>query len=496
MLTLAAGVLIVGTPAAHASLEDIVRDDLELARERLAATAAAVPPGRYPAWTGPGGKWTTTGPKAWTSGFFPGTLWLAYGATGDAALRAEAERRLGGLEAQKRDTSGNDQGFKILGSFGHAARLTGDAAYRRVVVRAARSLASRFIPVVGATRSWGDRSSPGVRVIVDNLINLELLFWASKHGGDPAWYAIARSHALRTIRDHVRRDGSTFHVVDYRPESGAVERKGTRQGHARDSTWSRGQAWAVYGFTMAYRETGDRRLLDAARRVSDWFIDHLPPDRVPYWDFDAPGIPDAPRDSSAAAIATSGLLELAALEPDPGRAAGYRDAAESIIASLSAPPYLAPEGVSQAILLHGTQDFPRGNFDTGLAFGDYYFLEALGRYLSPPRPPDEHTIEVRRLHAANGRRVEVAADEPGRVKAALLAGRPTARKLDLDNLRSAVLARGSARLEEPGKTALRLQLASDVERDIRNGGHARALLSVVVRPANGSGSATLMPFSP
>jgi hypothetical protein len=138
----------------------------------------------------------------------------------------------------------------------------------------------------------------------------------------------------------------------------------------------------------------------------------------------------------------------------------------------------------------------RGNFDTGLAFGDYYFVEALGRFLSPPRPPDEPTIEVRRLHAANGRRVEVAADEPGRVKAALLAGPATARKLDLDNLRSAVLARGSARLEEPGKTALRLRLASDVKRDIRNGGHARALLSVVVRPANGSGSATLMPFSP
>jgi hypothetical protein len=247
---------------------------------------------------------------------------------------------------------------------------------------------------------------------------------------------------------------------------------------------------------MAYRETADRRLLDAARRVSDWFIDHLPPDRVPYWDFDAPGIPDAPRDSSAAAIAASGLLELAALEPDPGGAAGYRDAAESIIESLSAAPYLAPERVSQAILLHGTQDYPRGNFDTGLAFGDYYFVEALGRFLSPPRAPDEPTIEVRRLHAANGRRVEVAADEPGRVKAALLAGRATARKLDLDNLRSAVLARGSARLEEPGKTVLRLRLASDVKRDIRNGGHARALLSVAVRPANGSGSATLMPFSP
>jgi unsaturated chondroitin disaccharide hydrolase len=492
-IAIVAGLLVVGTPAARASFEDVVRDDLELARERLAATAAAVPPARYPASTGAGGEWTTTGPKAWTSGFFPGTLWLAYGATGDAALRAEAERRLSGLEAQKRDTSGNDQGFKILDSFGHAARLTGDDAHRRVVVRAARSLASRYVPVVGSTRSWGDRSSPEVRVIVDNLMNLELLFWASKHGGDPAWYAIARSHALRTMRDHVRSDGSAFHIVDYSPRTGAVERKGTRQGHARDSTWSRGQGWAVYGFTMAYRETGDRRLLEAARRVSDWFIDHLPPDRVPYWDFDAPGIPDAPRDSSAAAIAASGLLELAALEPQRGRAAGFRDAAEAIIASLSGAPYLAPEGASQAILLHGTQDFPRGNFDTGLAFGDYYFVEALGRYLSPPAVPGQPAVEVERPHGANSLRVEIAAEEPGRVEAALLATPASARKLDLSNLRSAVLARGSGRLEEPGKAALRLRLASGVKRDIRRG-HARALLSVVVRPTNGRGSAILVPF--
>ncbi len=495
MLTLAAGMLIVGTPAAHASLEDVVRDDLELARERLAATAAAVPPGRYPGWTGPDGMWTTTGPKAWTSGFFPGTLWLAYGATGDAGLRAEAEKRLGGLEAQKRDTSGNDQGFKILGSFGHAARLTGDDAYRRVVVRAARSLASRFVPVVGATRSWGDRSSPEVRVIVDNLMNLELLFWASKHGGDPAWYAIARSHALRTMRDHVRPDGSTFHVVDYGPATGAVERKGTRQGHARDSTWSRGQAWGVYGFTMAYRETGDRRLLDAARRVSDWFIDHLPPDRVPYWDFDAPGIPDAPRDSSAAAIAASGLLELAVLEPDSGRAAGYRGAAESIISSLARPPYLAPEGATEAILLHGTQDFPRGNFDTGLAFGDYYFVEALGRYLWPPGVLDEPAVEVERSRGGNSLRVEVTADEPGRVEAALLAGPATARKLDLNNLRSAVLGRGRTDLADGGDAELALRLTPRAARRLPGVRNPRATLAVVLETAGGQAAATTVPLA-
>jgi unsaturated chondroitin disaccharide hydrolase len=494
-IAIVAGLLVMGTPAAHASLEDVVRDDLELARERLAATAAAVPPARYPAWTGPGGEWATTGPGAWTSGFFPGTLWLAHGATGDPALRAEAERRLGGLEGQKRDTSGNDQGFKILGSFGNAARLTGDDACRRVVVRAARSLASRFVPVVGATRSWGDRSSPEVRVIVDNLMNLELLFWASKHGGDPAWYAIARSHALRTMRDHVRPDGSTFHVVDYSPDTGALERKGTRQGHARDSTWSRGQAWAVYGLTMAYRETGDRRLLEAARRVSDWFIDHLPPDRVPYWDFDAPGIPDAPRDSSAAAIAASGLLELAALEHDSRRSAGYRDAAESIIASLSDAPYLAPEGASQAILLHGTQDFPRGNFDTGLAFGDYYFVEALGRYFSPPRAPDESGVSIQRRSAGNGLRVDVTAVEPGRVEAAVLAQPATARKLDLNSLRSAVLGRGRTDLGDGGEAELALRLSPGAARRLRGVRNLRVTLSVVLETAGGEAAATTIPLA-
>lgn len=255
------------------------------------------------------------------------------------------------------------------------------------------------------------------------------------------------------------------------------------------------KAWAVNGFTMAYRETGDRRLLDAARRVSDWFIDHLPPDRVPYWDFDAPGIPDAPRDSSAAAIATSGLLELAALEPDPGRAAGYRGAAESIITSLSAAPYLAPEGASQAILLHGTQDFPRGNFDTGLAFGDYYFVEALGRYLAPPRPPDEPTIEVRRLPGADGRRVQVAAAEPGRVKAALLARPATARKLDLDNVRSAVLGRARADVGDAGEAELALRLTARAASRLRGARDPRATLCVVLEGGGGQASATTVPLA-
>lgn len=486
-----AGSLALAGPAA-AAIEDTVTDDIELARDRLAAAAASIPPGRYPVRTAPSGEWITSGPGYWTSGFFPGTLWLIHGATGDPYLRSHAESRLHALEGQKRDTTGNDQGFKLLDSFGNAHRLTGDDAYRRVVLRGARSLASRFGPAVGATRSWGNRNSPDFTVIVDNMMNLELLFWAAKHGGNPAWYGMALSHALRTMRAHVRGDGSTFHVVDFDPHTGAVKRKRTRQGHARGSTWSRGQAWAIHGFTMAYRETGDRRFLATVRRAADWFISHLPPDEVPYWDFDAPGIPSAPRDSSAAAIAASGLLELAALEPDPARAARYRDSGESIIASLSTPSYLGRGGATQALLLHATQDRPKGSFDTGLVFGDYYFIEALLRHRSPPAPEPAPELDVA---VKDGRlRATVSSDEAGSVKAALLARRATARKLDLRTAGSSVLGRGRLRLDGPGDVALRLRLASGTKKAVRRLQSARALLSVVMRTADGRASATAVPL--
>ena len=485
----------IGVPAARATLDDTVRADLGFAQDRLAATASSIPPGRYPARTGPDGDWVTTGPSEWTSGFFPGSLWLAHGTTGDPYLRSQAETRLAGLRGQRRDVSGNDQGFKLLGSFGNAYRLTGEDRYRRVLLRGAKSLASRFSPVVGATRSWGSGSSPDFTVIVDNLMNLELLFWASKHGGDPALYGMALSHALRTMRDHVRGDGSTYHVVDYDPSTGLAKRRRTRQGYARDSTWSRGQAWAVYGFTMAYRETGDRRLLDTARRTADWFVAHLPPDLVPYWDFDAPRIPDAPRDSSAAAIAASGLLELAALEPDAARAARYRGSAESIIGALSSPEYLARGRPTSAILLHGTQDRPKGSYDTGLVFGDYYFVEALLRHQAPPQPPDTPELDVRLLRVGDELRARVESDQPGRIRAALLARRGTARKLGLTTRRSGVIGHGHGRVRRPGGTWLRVRVERGARTELRRLDDARARLSVVMRTAGGAVSATAVSVS-
>jgi unsaturated chondroitin disaccharide hydrolase len=190
---------------------------------------------------------------------------------------------------------------------------------------------------------------------------------------------MAINHALRTMEQHVRPDGSSYHRVIYDTATGAVLNKGTVQGYSSESTWARGQAWGIYGFTMMYRETGDLRFLDTAQRMADWFIAHLPEDGVPYWDFSAPGIPDEPRDSSAAAIAASGLLELGQLGSDPMRNHGYLDAATRILTSLSTPAYLAEGTGNQGILLHGTSNRPAQRYDTALIYGDYYFLEALLR---------------------------------------------------------------------------------------------------------------------
>ena len=292
--------------------------------------------------------------------------------------RAEAWQA--GLEAQKNNTSTHDIGFMLFDSFGQGQRLTGNEAYRQILLTAAGSLAVRYSPTVGSVRSWGRLNSPTFTVIIDNMMNLELLFWAARNGGDPTWRDMAVSHALNSARDHVRPDGSTYHVVEYSSKTGALKWRGTHQGYSDTSTWSRGQAWAVHGFTMAYRETGDARFLDTARRTADYFLAHLPDDRVPYWDFNLPSLTGEPRDSSAAAIAASGLLELARLEPDRLSSGRYRDAATSILASLCSPPYLATGTQRGAILLHGTQHKPAGNYDTGLIFGDYFFLEALLRY--------------------------------------------------------------------------------------------------------------------
>jgi hypothetical protein len=378
--------LVLAAPASTAAddpLLRVVNRDLHFARAQLGRTLAEVPAGAYPQETGPDGRWTLSGAGRWTSGFLSGCLWLMYQATGDPVWSRAAGERQAGLAAEQSDRSTQDLGFMLFDSFGKGYRLTGADSYRTVVVNAARAVASRYRRSVRAIRSWNNpKGAPrsDFRVVVDSMMNLDLLFWASQHGGGNGLAVKALEHALRTARENVRPDGSTYHLVIYDGRTGAVRRRTTAQGYRSSSTWSRGQAWALYGFGTAYADTRDRRMLSAARLTADYFISHLPADHVPYWDFDAPGIPRAPRDSSAAAVAASGLLQLSQLESDPDRAERYLTTAKQILASLSSGRYLAAGTASRSILLHGTADRPIGHYDSGLIYGDYYFIEALLRY--------------------------------------------------------------------------------------------------------------------
>src|SRR3954447_4415354 len=256
--TLPAGLvalMLAGTPRAQAAEDPFdvaVRHAQTFAIGRLNATTARIATTAWPQVTS-GLRWTTTGAGQWTSGFLPGTLWDAYQATADASLRTKAQNWQAGLAGQAANTSTHDVGFMVFDSFGNGYRLTGTDAYRQTVLKAAASLATRYSATVGAIRSWNSASTE-FKVIVDNMMNLELLFWASKHGGQRLWYDEAVSHALKTAQDHVRPDGSTYHLVTYDPATGAIKSRTTVQGYANSSTWARGQAWAIHGFTMTYRE--------------------------------------------------------------------------------------------------------------------------------------------------------------------------------------------------------------------------------------------------
>lgn len=383
LIALAIAVMLAAPAQAREPLDSLVAHDLAFAEGRLERTLAKVPANTYPNYTDANGEWVTTGARRWVSGFLAGQLWLMYEATGDPRWRRRAERRQAGLAGQRQNTTTHDLGFVLFNSFGNGYRLTGKDRYRQVAVDGARSLATRWNARVGAIRSWNNRpSAPATdfRVIIDGMMNLELLRWAAANGGKRRWSSMAKGHALRTLAEHVRTDGSTYHLATYASNTGAVKYKRTVQGYDAESTWSRGQAWAIYGFAQAYRSTGDPRFLAAATRLADWFVARLPRDGVPFWDFGAPGIPSAPRDSSAAAIAASALLDLSRQPLSDARAGTYAKTAKKILTSLSSPAYLT-EGTSNAALLaHGTGHKPSGLYDTGLVYGDYYFLEALVRY--------------------------------------------------------------------------------------------------------------------
>jgi unsaturated chondroitin disaccharide hydrolase len=330
------------------------------------------------------GEVKMVGVRDWTIGFFPGSLWYLAEATGDNKWRAAAITQTAKTESAKFDYSQHDLGFMLYCGYGNGLRLGGDASYRDVLITGANTLITRFNPAVGSIQSWDipkgrDWKFP---VIVDNMMNLELLMWASRATGEPRYRAVAVAHANTTLKHHFRPDGSSYHLVDYDPANGQVRTRVTVQGNADSSAWARGQSWGLYGYTMMYRETRDPAYLRQAQKIAAFLMNHprMPVDKIPYWDFDDAAIPDAPRDSSAAAIMSSALLELSDFV-DPESARRYRAFATQQLRSLSSPAYLAAPGENGGFLLmHATGHKPAGwEIDVPINYGDYYFLEALLR---------------------------------------------------------------------------------------------------------------------
>ncbi len=321
----------------------------------------------------------------WTSGFFPGSMWQTYELTGDDYWLPYAQKYTEALDSVKYLTWHHDVGFMIECSFGNGYRLTKNPKYADVIVQAAKSLATRFRPTARVIQSWnvtgGWMSKRGWEcpVIIDNMMNLELLFNATRLSGDSSFYNLAVEHADNTIKNHYRPDYSCYHVVDYSLEDGSVRARETAQGYAHESAWARGQAWGIYGFTVCHRETKDPKYLEQAQKAFNFVINHknFPTDFVPYWDFDMPEIPNTPRDASAAAIMASALYEMATYTDYDF----YKGWADKIMHSLGSNAYRAPLGKNgNFILMHSVGSIPHGvEIDVPLNYADYYFLEALNR---------------------------------------------------------------------------------------------------------------------
>lgn len=381
--------------------KDIVSVGFERAQQQLSRQLKAVPePTEYPRTIGKDGKLKATKLNDWTEGFYPGCLWYVYDYDRKDSWKEAAIKWTEALEPLKKLTNHHDIGFLMYCSFGNAYRLTGNEKYKEILVESARSLCTRFNEKTGCIESWNYRKAWNGKdewfypVIIDNMMNLELLYFATKVTGDSIYANIANKHAETTAKNQFRDDYSNYHVVDYDQETGAVLHQATCQGFSDNSAWARGQAWAIYGYTMAYRETHKKEFLDMAIHTADFWLNHpnLPEDGVPYWDFNAgqPGyVPDwnydpcafkvVPRDASAAAIAAAAFLELSDYV-DGGEK--YDKAAEKILTSLSSEAYLAKEGSnSNFILMHSVGSIPHNNeIDVPLVYADYYYLEALLRY--------------------------------------------------------------------------------------------------------------------
>lgn len=322
-------------------------------------------------------------PDAWTWGFWPGILWMDYAWTKDKGIKTEAEKFTASLDyLSRRPAYDHDLGFLVFLSYEKAYNITGEARYKEGILNTSRQLAGLFNPRIGTILSWpreavGNGRYKPHNTIIDNMINLEMLFWAAKHGGDSRFRDIAVRHADTTMKHHFRSDWSSYHVALYDTLTGRFIKGVTNQGYADNSMWARGQSWAIYGYTMCYRETRDPKYLDMAQKVAKVYIDRLPKDLVPYWDFNDPAIPNAPRDASAAGVVASGLLELSTYLPGE-KGKYYFRLAERMLKSLS-EHYTSGEA-NDAFLLHSTGNYPiHSQIDCSIIYADYYYMEGLMR---------------------------------------------------------------------------------------------------------------------
>jgi len=366
-------------------MEKLIRKNFMLAAQQYKLLAGNTPTNVMPRnYMAKEGKLVTSNTTWWTSGFFPGSLWYIYEFTKDSAIRAEAERRLTIIEHVKHYTGDHDLGFMIFCSFGNAYRITGNQTYKNVIAEAAETLIKRYRSTTRSIQSWGRMKDSISPVIIDNMMNLELLNWVSDEWREPKYKVIAIDHANTTLKNHFRPDNSSYHVLDYDVNTGNVIRKKTAQGFSDESAWARGQSWGLYGYTMMYRFTKESNYLEQARKIALFLLNHpnLPPDKIPYWDYNAKDIPDTYRDVSAGSIMASALLELAQYEVDAKKKKEYIAVAKKILKSLSSDFYRNKPGESGGFILkHSVGSLPgNSEVDVPLTYADYYFLEALLRY--------------------------------------------------------------------------------------------------------------------
>jgi unsaturated chondroitin disaccharide hydrolase len=327
------------------------------------------------------GKFDARDIKWWCSGFYPGTLWYIYEQTKNPEIRKEAERSLKVIEPNQHYTGNHDLGFMIYCSFGNAYRITGNEAYKKIIFNASEALSTRYRPSIKSIQSWNKNDYFNCPVIIDNMMNLEMMLWATQNGADKKYWDISVTHANTTIKEHFRPVNSSYHIVDYDLDSGKVLRKATFQGAANTSAWARRQAWALYGFVTMYRFTKDEKYLEQSEKIAEFILNHpnLPQDMIPYWDFDAPLMPKAKRDASAGAIIASALFELGQYSEQKKK---YVESATGMIKSLASPAYKADVNTNGGFILkHSVGALPlNSEIDVPLIYADYYFLEALKRY--------------------------------------------------------------------------------------------------------------------